>query len=166
MRIVSDFQVTSTNFQVRHNKVVNSTQTNTTCPPSRALRCPTATTIELQHPTSKIPPSTPSPIPTPIQGHEPSKLPKSLKKANRDRAESMTGPIATGTGTGNSANIASSSSSGSGNNVERKGGSRLGGGLVNKAASDTMYVLLVIIEPVPTLTRRTPTRANEHDQTL
>jgi len=26
-----------------------------------------------------------------------------------------------------------------------------------------MYVLLVIIEPVPTLTRRTPTRAHEHD---
>jgi hypothetical protein len=69
----------------------------------------------------------------------------------------MTGPIVTGTGTGSSVNIASSPSSGSGNNVGRKGESRLDGGLVNEAASDMMYKLLMIIEPVPALT---PTNLN------
>ncbi|KIM78653.1 hypothetical protein PILCRDRAFT_11108 [Piloderma croceum F 1598] len=75
-----------------------------------------------------------------------SKLPKFLQKANRDRARSMTDPMAAGTGTGSSASIASSSSSGPG----RKGGSWLGGVMKKAAAaSDTMDEPPVIIEPVP-----------------
>jgi cysteine protease ATG4 len=112
-------------------------------------------------PKSRITPSASTPIPTTTQqqqqqGHGgPSKLPKFLQKASRDRARSMTDPLAAVTAMGSSASIASSSSSGSG----RKGGSRLGG-VVKKAAqaqaSDSMDEPPVIIEPVPAPTASNP----------
>ncbi|KIM78562.1 hypothetical protein PILCRDRAFT_11030 [Piloderma croceum F 1598] len=136
------------------HKVTTATQTYTTSPP-RALRCRPTTTK------SRIVPSASTSIPTPTQqqqqqGHwGPSKLPKFLQKASRDRARSMTDPLAAVTATGSSASIADSSSSGSG----RKGGSRLGG-VVKKAAqaqaSDSMDEPPVIIEPVPAPTASNP----------